>query len=178
MAVELVDVRVSEKGSEVVLSSGHTFWRADWKPDADILEAFAAAHEEATKGYRLIDEARAIRIRALKGKYAAPAALMESLREQAEPFIAAAKAMHAEAHAELLKRHGEECAKWGEPLIAAKQAADAAAVVEAAAEKAVEEKRAAILAYVEAHEKDAEVASLLAKAVPVAAEPVTEKEIG
>ena len=51
-------------------------------------------------------------------------------------------------------------------------------VSEAEAEAAVKAKREALIAYVESHAKDADVVALTAKAVPVAAEPVAEKEIG
>ncbi len=176
MALEVLDIRPSEKGSEIVTSAG-SFWRVDWWPDKDIRAALYDAHQKALPGYRLQDQARALRIAAVKARKPIPTAQIESLLAQMHPIHEEAKALGTAAHAEMLKRHGEECAGWAEPLVAARAAADLASKAEAEAEAAVAEKREAIIAYVESHAKDADVASLLTKAVPVAAEPV-EKEIG
>lgn len=82
-------------------------------------------------------------------------------------------AYHA-AMAAVLRKHGPELQKWADEQVAVQVAARAAAKVEEDARLAVEERKAKILAYVEEHEGDADVASVLTKAVPVAVEPERE----
>ena len=78
------------------------------------------------------------------------------------------------AMAAVVKQYAPELQKWVDGLVAARVTADAAAKVEADALKAEEEKKAAILAYVDANPEDVDVVKVVGKAVPVA----DEREIG